>query len=90
LFNILKILNNTLDEHQSSGRVEVVLETDEDNPKWKHADINVKLDDDSLGSEIWRKASKDAKNFYKTLEVSKKMPSETIRKIHKFIYIMID
>jgi hypothetical protein len=90
LFNMLKILNNRLDEHGSPGRVEVALETDEDNPKWKHADITVRLDDDSLGSEIWREASKDAKDFYRALEVSKIIPSETIRIIHKFIYIIVD
>lgn len=90
LFNILKILDTILDEHGNSGRVEVALEVDEDNPEWKHADITVKLDDDSLGSEIWRKSSKDAKDFYKALEASKMIPSETIRRIHKFIYIIVD
>lgn len=90
LYNILKILNNRLDEHGTPGHVEVALETDEDNPKWKHADITVKLDDDSLGSEIWRKSSKDAKDFYRTLEANKMIHSEIIRRMHKFIYIIVD
>jgi hypothetical protein len=90
LFNILKILNNILDEHDNLGHVEVTLESDEDNPKWKHADITVKLDDDSLVSEIWSKASKNAKDFYKSLDARKIMPSETIRKIHRSLYIIVD
>ena len=34
LFNILKILNSVLDEYERQGRVEVALETDEDNPNY--------------------------------------------------------
>ncbi len=90
LFNILKILNNIFDKYERQGRVEVTLETDEDNPRWKHADITVKLNDDSLDSEIWRKVSKDSKDFYKALEVSKVIPCKTIKLIHKFIYIIVD
>jgi len=90
LLNILKIVNDTLEGHGSTGHVEVALETDEDNPKWRHADITVKLDDDSMCSEIWRKASKGAKDFYKSLEASKMIPHETIRVMHRFIYIIVD
>jgi hypothetical protein len=90
LFNILKILNNVLDEYRHPYRVEVLLETDEDNPNWTHADISVKLNDESIGSEIWKKSSKKAKEFYKSIEMTKLIPSETIKRIHKFIYIIVD
>ena len=89
-YNILKILDNIFDEYGNPGRVEVALESDEDNPKWKHADIKIKLDDDSLSPEIWRKASKATKEFYKSTDARKIMPSATIKRIHKFVYIIVD
>jgi len=90
LYNILKIINNIFDEYGNPGRVEVALESDEDNPKWKHADIKIKLDDDSLNSEIWRKASKATKEFYKSTDARKIMPRATLQRIHKFVYIIVD
>jgi len=90
LYNILKILDDIFDAYGNPGNVEVILELDEDNPNWKHADIKIKLDDDSLISEIWRKASKSTKEFYKATDARKIIPSGSLKRIHKFIYIVVD
>ena len=90
LHSILKILDSIFDDYENLHHVEVKLESDEDNPKWKHADIKIKLDDDSLISEIWRAASKSVKEFYKAVDERKIMPSGTLNRIHKFIYIIVD
>jgi len=90
MFNLLKIIDNIIYDYSINYCVEVTLETDEDNPNWKHADITVKLNDDSIGSEIWRRSSKEAKKFYMHTEKNNIMSDEDLKRIHKFIYIMVD
>jgi len=90
MFNILKIIDNIIQEYLINYCVEVALETDEDNPRWKHADITVKLDDDLAGSEIWKRSSTEAKKFYMHVENNKIMSVEDLKRIHKFIYIIVD
>jgi len=90
MFNLLKIIDSIIQEYSINYCVEVALETDEDNPCWKHADITVKLNDDPIGSEIWKRSSKEAKKFYMQVENNKIMLHEDLKRIHKFIYIIVD
>jgi hypothetical protein len=90
LFNLLKILETTLNEYETTYKIDVSLETDEDNPNWQHADITVKLDDFSLGSEIWKKSSQEYKKFYESLQESRIIAADIIKRLHKFIYIIVD
>lgn len=89
-YNVIKIIDDIFDKYSNPGFVEVVLESDENNPKWKHADIKIKLDNDSLVSEIWRRISKSTKEFYKSAHAKNAMPIESLKRIHKFIYIIVD
>lgn len=73
---------------KKSYSINVELEIDEDNPKWKHADITIKLEDESLNSDIWRKSSIEVKKFYTSIENKKLILLEVIKNIHKFIYIL--
>ena len=90
IFNILRIIDSIIQEYLINYCVEVTLEIDEDNPRWKHADITVKLNDDSVGSEIWKRSSTEAKKFYMHAENNTIMSGEDLKRIHKFIYIIID